>query len=1235
MFNFRVRALVVFRSFFVHHVKPKKIRRRIFHVMAFLLAMAMATIGQPMTVVPGGTPDVLWKAFNIAGTPAGVTGLTATTTTYFANTAGREQWGTYSNVPAIGNVKMKDGILLTSAHVRGALGPNKSSSTTSEKLAGAAFFNGWGYPGDPDLQAISGAPVIMDAATFLLSFKSDATVLGFTYTFCFGTEEWKEFLGSQFNDLFICLFDGKNIALDGNGRVIALNSGFFGVDNIAPIKIDLEYDGFTYVLKVSKKLQPGNHTLKFAVGDAKDGVLDCGVFLSDFRFELSNDTIVTPIIDLVSDQTFTVPETTPALAAIGNVENLITKVGVNINVLTPAPDIAVATGAWATATSWGLSVAPAAVLNFARQRQYKIPVQAQYVTAQKTYLDTAVMTINVTEDPSLRVLPVIDSAVIYDKNGDGRADSAAMFFGGTIPAGYLIKSKSFVWPVGGNNYTLTSNDQTLGNTNTIRFGFTPAAGAPVATSGTSEITLTLDSLGKVITRKSPLKDGIGALLKDASVYLRSIPGNDTFEVNITEPVAVSAISGKSFVLIKGGSAKRVELSAIAGSVTDLGGETYVRFATLDLGTDAPTLGDSLQIFYTGSVVDKRAIKSHQNNTPVPLKIIDHGSKVRLIKAAYYDKNGDGHPDEIAVWVNGRKWEDFADPIYNAIKLPGYRTLTKNSKTLASGKMLLLVSEGMVIPNTGVRAEDLLTSDSVSLGGGYFIEKGSLPVLDSMAPVALTATLVDSVKAGAIDELTVKFSEGISNTTLATPFWFFKQGTGTKFNGVLSSVSGSGDTRTWRLVSLDAGFGIVANDSLNIRTDVSNPIQDAQPIAQINSGNKKCPINVNSISDGISITKAAYFDRNADGFCDEISVWFNGNTIEKNAALIYSSIKLPAYRMLTKQSQSVVSGVMKILVTEGIAVPRTSVTVDDLVSITDSVALGDGFFLKKSSVPVLDSMAPIALSAALLDAVKVGAIDELSVKFSEIISNPTAVAPFWFYKQGVGTQFNGVLSNMSGSGDTRTWHLVSLDAGYTIANNDSLNIRTDIGNPIQDGVPVVQKNSGNKKCPIEVTLFPDGARIYVTFGSETMIPNLVGSVYIPSDNMFIPVLPNGVAMDGTTDGKCGSCNAGTNKAFVGSVIHMEIPGPTSYEFKIFSTLGEFVAEGKGRITASDLPKLEILNESGKYHARIVWTGKTAKEDRAGNGSYILLAKLDMAKDLKAGAPVLRQSKKILFGYLRGK
>ncbi len=215
--------------------------------------------------------------------------------------------GSFTNGSTAG-ITIDQGVLMTTGNLSDAPGPNSSDNTTVN--------NGGG--GDADLTAASGFATF-NACVLEFDFVPSANQL--TLSYVFASEEYNEYVCSQFNDVFafyvtgpnpngpdyvnedIALVPGKNIPVTINninngspgtfstGNCGDMSNSAFYIDNTlqngAPY--NLEYDGFTTVLEASLELVPcETYEFKFAIADAGDALLDAGVFIQAASFMTNN-----------------------------------------------------------------------------------------------------------------------------------------------------------------------------------------------------------------------------------------------------------------------------------------------------------------------------------------------------------------------------------------------------------------------------------------------------------------------------------------------------------------------------------------------------------------------------------------------------------------------------------------------------------------------------------------------------------------------------------------------------------------------------------------------------------------------------------------------------------------------------------------------------------------------------------------------------------------------------------
>jgi hypothetical protein len=171
------------------------------------------------------------------------------------------------------SVGLASGIVLSSGDVHDVVGPNVAIDT-GEDL---------GQPGDSLLTSLSGQPTF-DAASLDITFTPTNPQLAINYVF--SSEEYTEWVGTAYNDVFAFFVNGVNCALTpGTNNPITVNTinpgsnALFYVPNEPPT-YDTEFDGFTVVLTCRAAVNPGvPNTMRLVIADAGDEILDSAVFL--------------------------------------------------------------------------------------------------------------------------------------------------------------------------------------------------------------------------------------------------------------------------------------------------------------------------------------------------------------------------------------------------------------------------------------------------------------------------------------------------------------------------------------------------------------------------------------------------------------------------------------------------------------------------------------------------------------------------------------------------------------------------------------------------------------------------------------------------------------------------------------------------------------------------------------------------------------------------------------------
>lgn len=173
------------------------------------------------------------------------------------------------------------------------------------------FVNGAG--GDPDLDALlANGNTTNDAAVLEFDFVPLSDTIRFRYVF--GSEEYNEYVCSNFNDIFAFLISGPGFAPNTNLALIpnttipvsinSVNIGTPGINSVGTCNgpneslahanlflnnavgtVGVEYDGLTVVLTAIAVVQPcQTYHIKLAIADVTDFSFDSGVFLEANSF---------------------------------------------------------------------------------------------------------------------------------------------------------------------------------------------------------------------------------------------------------------------------------------------------------------------------------------------------------------------------------------------------------------------------------------------------------------------------------------------------------------------------------------------------------------------------------------------------------------------------------------------------------------------------------------------------------------------------------------------------------------------------------------------------------------------------------------------------------------------------------------------------------------------------------------------------------------------------------------
>ncbi len=231
-----------------------------------------------------------------------------------------------SNIRAIGHpdgigffqngnnvIGLEKGIIISTGNIDNARGPNNSTEASSDFNDGS---------GDRDLNLLA-TDRVYDAVGLEFDFVPLDSIVTFRYVFA--SEEYCEYVGSEFNDVFGFFISGPGINgnFSRNAENVALVPGsndFVSINNInhlqnsayyvsnelpadaqtcgktyvpSPFQDLIQYDGFTEGLTAVLRLEPcQTYRLRLVVSDVSDELFDSAVFLEAESFNIGGEVTI-------------------------------------------------------------------------------------------------------------------------------------------------------------------------------------------------------------------------------------------------------------------------------------------------------------------------------------------------------------------------------------------------------------------------------------------------------------------------------------------------------------------------------------------------------------------------------------------------------------------------------------------------------------------------------------------------------------------------------------------------------------------------------------------------------------------------------------------------------------------------------------------------------------------------------------------------------------------------------
>ena len=217
------------------------------------------------------------------------------------------QIGTFSN--GLTNIGFSEGVILATGDISVAVGPNDED--------GASFGFGIGTP-DNDLSTLT-TGATFDMANIEFDFVPTQNQVAFE--FAFASEEYCEYVNTQFNDVFGFFISGPGIAGTKNIALIPSTNTPITINNVNHLVntslythnttfsgnncgiqpafgaavLELQYDGFTKkMVAVADVIPCQKYHIKLKIADVGDGVWDSAVFLRANSFDAGGEVLASP-----------------------------------------------------------------------------------------------------------------------------------------------------------------------------------------------------------------------------------------------------------------------------------------------------------------------------------------------------------------------------------------------------------------------------------------------------------------------------------------------------------------------------------------------------------------------------------------------------------------------------------------------------------------------------------------------------------------------------------------------------------------------------------------------------------------------------------------------------------------------------------------------------------------------------------------------------------------------------
>jgi len=365
--------------------------------------------------------------------------------------------------------------------------------------------------------------------------------------------------------------------------------------------------------------------------------------------------------------------------------------------------------------------------------------------------------------------PALDSAVIYDTDGDGKGDKITGYFTSGLDKVNESMTLSSNWP---NNGTLATLSGTVtkdnANDSVSISGLKLAAQTLNPAAGEFKVDMVSSVSGVTGSTQAPIKDRIGPVIQAVTILPGFNGAPDTLIAVFNKELDTASVTPGQMLLVNG-SAVQVDSAGPAGE------RTWI-FVLADGKVEA---GDSLQVNVLGSILADDGNKPSYNK---PALITDAGRVPRVSENGngFFDADADGRMDSVVV--------QFAETITQGqLDAVDFRFVWKDStgtpfELRPPADQLVLGADGKTVSwafnadsfnimpyLTSIESRDYGYAALIStyqLNGAESGDTLMVKMADRMAPVLVSSFLrPESSNKNAPDKLTLEFSEAVNGSAL--------------------------------------------------------------------------------------------------------------------------------------------------------------------------------------------------------------------------------------------------------------------------------------------------------------------------------------------------------------------------------------------------------------------------------------------------------------------------------------